>query len=310
MSASAQNYLAQKLMRAVIGSNNVDNCSRICHAPTAAGLSASLGLAGGTNPLDDFERADCFLLAGANPTEAHPVVGARLRQQALRGASLVVIDTRQVELADYADLHLRCRPGTNVAVFNGLAHVLLEEGYADEEFLTARVNGLAELRAVLADLHGPERVEQISGVPAEDLRRAARIYSGARCASIVYGLGVTEHAHGADGVRALTNLALLTGQVGTEHGGGIVPLRGQNNVQGATRLAARLPSARQRRRRRPCRGRARRLRPRDLAGSLSLPHCGAGGRRAPGGSVLRKRRHFRQLRAPLPARPPGHAPAW
>jgi formate dehydrogenase major subunit len=232
-----ENYLAQKLMRTVIGSNNVDNCSRICHAPTAAGLTASLGLAGGTNSLDDFERADCFLLAGANPTEAHPVVGARLKQQVIRGAALVVVDPRRIELADYADVHLRCRPGTNVAVFNGLAHVLLEDGYADDEFLSARVNGLADLRAVLAD-HGPERVEEISGVPAADLRRAARIYGGARCASIVYGLGVTEHAHGTDGVRTLTNLALLTGQVGTEHGGGIVPLRGQNNVQGASDVGA------------------------------------------------------------------------
>ncbi len=232
-----ENYLAQKLMRAVIGSNNVDNCARICHAPTAAGLSASLGVPGGTNPLDDFERADCFLLAGANPTEAHPVVGARLKQQVIRGAALVVVDPRRIELADYADVHLRCRPGTNVAVFNGLAHVLLEEGYADDEFIAGRVNGLAELRAVLAG-YPPERVEDISGVPAEDLRRAARIYGGARCAPIVYGLGVTEHAHGTDGVRTLTNLALLTGQVGTEHGGGIVPLRGQNNVQGASDVGA------------------------------------------------------------------------
>ncbi len=232
-----ENYLVQKLMRTVIGSNNVDNCSRICHAPTAAGLSASLGLAGGTNPLDDFERADCFLVAGANPTEAHPVVGARLKQQVIRGASLVVVDPRRIELADYADVHLRCRPGTNVAVFNALAHVLLEEGYADEEFLAARVNGLTELRAVLAG-HRPERVEEISGVPAGDLRRAARIYGGARCAPIVYGLGVTEHAHGTDGVRTLTNLALLTGQVGSERGGGIVPLRGQNNVQGASDVGA------------------------------------------------------------------------
>jgi len=232
-----ENYLVQKLMRAVIGSNNVDNCARVCHAPTAAGLNASLGVSGGTNPLDDFERADCFLLAGANPTEAHPVVGARLKQQVIRGASLVVVDPRQIELAYYADVHLRCRPGTNVAVFNGLAHVLLEEGYADEEFLAARVNGLDELRAVLAD-HRPERVEEISGVPADDLRRAARIYGEARCAPIVYGLGVTEHAHGTDGVRTLTNLALLTGQVGSEHGGGIVPLRGQNNVQGASDVGA------------------------------------------------------------------------
>jgi formate dehydrogenase major subunit len=232
-----ENYLVQKLMRAAIGTNNVDNCSRLCHSPSAAGLTASFGVSGGTNPFDDFDRVDCFLLAGANPTEAHPVVGARMKQRVIQGARLVVIDPRRIELAGYADVHLRPRPGSNVAVFNGLAWVLLDEGFADEAFLVERAEGLEELRAVLAD-HSPERVEEISGVPASELRRAARLYGEAACASIVYGLGVTEHSHGTDGVRTLANLAVLTGQVGTDRGGGVNPLRGQNNVQGASDMGA------------------------------------------------------------------------
>ncbi len=232
-----ENYLVQKLMRAVIGTNNVDNCSRLCHSPSAAGLTASFGVSGGTNPFDDFDHVNCFLLAGANPTEAHPVVGARMKQRVIQGASLVVVDPRRIELAGYADVHLRPRPGSNVAVFNGLARVLLEEGFADETFLAERAEELDALRDVLRD-HSPERVEEISGVPASELRRAARLYGSAGCASIVYGLGITEHSHGTDGVRTLANLAVLTGQVGTDGGGGVNPLRGQNNVQGASDMGA------------------------------------------------------------------------
>ncbi len=231
-----ENYLVQKLVRAGLGSHNVDNCSRICHAPSAAGLIASLGLAGGTNALEHLDRARCIMLVGANPTEAHPVVGARILQLAIAGARVVVVDPRRIELAGYADVHLRPRPGTNVAVFHGLARVLLEEGLADEAFLAARAEGLGDLRARLGQFP-PEQVERLSGVPADDLRRAARLY-GARGSAIVYGLGVTEHAHGTDGVRALANLAILTGNVGTPDGGGVMPLRGQNNVQGASDVGA------------------------------------------------------------------------
>jgi formate dehydrogenase alpha subunit len=231
-----ENYLVQKLVRVGLGTHNVDNCSRICHAPSAAGLRASLGLAGGTNPLEDLDRARCILVAGANPTEAHPVIGSRIIQRAIAGARLVVIDPRRIDLASYADVHLRPRPGTNVAVFHGLARVILEEGLADDGFLDARASGLEALRARLVEFP-PERVERISGVPADELRRAARLY-GARGSAIVYGLGVTEHVHGTDGVRALANLAILTGNVGTPDGGGIMPLRGQNNVQGASDVGA------------------------------------------------------------------------
>ncbi|GAU70509.1 formate dehydrogenase alpha subunit [Streptomyces sp. NBRC 110611] len=232
-----ENYLVQKFLRAAIGTNNVDNCSRLCHAPSAAGLTASFGLAGGTDSFDDVERADCFLMVGANPVEAHPVVGARLLQRALRGARLLVVDPRTVGLATDAHVHLRPRPGTNVALFHGLAHVLLTEGLVDEDFLRERAAGLPEFTELLAD-YPPARVADITGVPAADLIAAARRYGCAEHPAIVYGLGVTEHLHGTDGVRALANLAILRGAVGTGRGYGINPLRGQNNVQGASDMGA------------------------------------------------------------------------
>lgn len=232
-----ENYLLQKLMRTVIGTNNVDNCSRLCHAPSAAGLVAAFGLAGGTNSFDDLDRADCILLVGANPSEAHPVVGARLKQLVRHGARLVVIDPRRTELAGVADVHLANSPGSNVAVFHGLAHLLVAGGHVDEAFLAERVSGLAELRRTLDDYHS-DRVSRIAGIPAEKLRLAAQLYGTALRPAIVYGLGVTEHAHGTDGVRALANLAILKGAVGNAQGCGILPLRGQNNVQGASDMGA------------------------------------------------------------------------
>ncbi|MFI8992566.1 formate dehydrogenase subunit alpha [Streptomyces sp. NPDC053542] len=232
-----ENYLVQKFMRVVIGTNNVDNCSRLCHSPSAAGLTASFGLSGGTDSFDDVERSDCLLVVGANPVEAHPVVGARLLRRVLHGAQLVVADPRAVGLALHADVHLRPRPGTNVALFHGLAHVLLTEGLADEEFLRERATGLPELAELLDD-YPPHRVAAITGVPAADLVAAARLYGRARRPAIIYGLGVTEHLHGTDGVRSLANLAILRGAVGTDRGHGVNPLRGQNNVQGASDMGA------------------------------------------------------------------------
>ncbi|QYX81844.1 formate dehydrogenase subunit alpha [Streptomyces akebiae] len=232
-----ENYLVQKFLRVVIGTNNVDNCSRLCHSPSAAGLTASFGLSGGTDSFDDVERADCLLVVGANPVEAHPVVGARLMRRVLRGAKLVVADPRAVGLALHADVHLRPRPGTNVALFHGLAHVLLAEGLADEGFLRERVTGLPELTELLED-YPPDRVAAITEVPAADLIAAARLYGRALRPAIVYGLGVTEHLHGTDGVRSLANLAILRGAVGTDRGYGVNPLRGQNNVQGASDMGA------------------------------------------------------------------------
>ncbi|MER7078488.1 formate dehydrogenase major subunit [Saccharopolyspora kobensis] len=232
-----ENYLAQKFLRTAIGTNSIDNCSRLCHAPSAAGLTASLGLAGGTNPLDDLDRTDCILLAGANPTEAHPVVGARIKQRVLAGARLVVIDPRRTELAALADVHLQARPGSNVAVFNGIAHVLIAEDHLDHDFLNQRTTGFAELARLVED-YRPDLASEIADVRAADLIDAARLFGRAQRPVIVYGLGITEHAHGTDGVRTLTNLALLRGAVGTPGCCGILPLRGQNNVQGASDMGA------------------------------------------------------------------------
>ncbi|GAA2676015.1 formate dehydrogenase subunit alpha [Streptomyces aculeolatus] len=232
-----ENYLLQKFMRVVIGTNNVDNCSRLCHSPSAAGLTASFGLPGGTDSFDGVEESDCLLVVGANPVEAHPVVGARLLRKVLRGAGLVVADPRAVGLAQHADVHLRPRPGTNVALFHGLGHVLVAEGLADQEFLRERAAGLPELTELLED-YPPDRVTEITGVPADDLVTAARLYGRALRPAIVYGLGVTEHLHGTDGVRSLANLAILRGAVGTDRGYGVNPLRGQNNVQGASDMGA------------------------------------------------------------------------
>ncbi|WP_236652088.1 formate dehydrogenase subunit alpha [Streptacidiphilus neutrinimicus] len=236
-----ENYLLQKFLRTVIGTNNIDNCSRLCHSPSAAGLTASFGLAGGTDSFDDIEHADCLLVVGANPVEAHPVVGARLLEVALRGAALIVADPRAVGLARHADVHLRLRPGSNVALCHGIAHVLLAERLADEDFLRGRATGMDELTTLLAE-YPPERAAALTGVPADDIVTAARLFGRARRPGILYGLGVTEHLHGTDGVRALANLAILRGAVGTDRGCGVIPLRGQNNVQGASDMGA-LPDA-------------------------------------------------------------------
>lgn len=232
-----ENYLAQKFARVVLGTNNVDNCSRLCHAPSAAGLTRSLGLAGGTNALDDLDRSDCILIAGANPTEAHPVVGARIVQRVLAGARLIVIDPRRTELAEMADVHIQARPGSNVAVFNGLARLLIENDDIDRGFLARRASGLDELIEVLAD-SGTRRVAEIAGVPEDNVALAGRLFGEAHRPVIVYGLGVTEHLHGTDGVRTLVNLAILRGAVGTDGCCGVLPLRGQNNVQGASDMGA------------------------------------------------------------------------
>jgi len=231
-----ENYVLQKLMRAAVGTNNIDNCSRVCHSPTSLGLIRSLGESGGTNSFEDIDLTACILLTGANPTEGHPVVGARMKEAVLRGAKLVVIDPRRIELAAMADVFLQLRPGTNVAVYNGLAHVLVRDGLVDRAFVEAKADGYDAYVEHLAG-YDPKRVEAISGVPARDLERAAHLYAAHPPAAIFYGLGVTEQAQGVSGVRTLANLAILTGNFG-KRGAGTNPLRGQNNVQGSSDVGA------------------------------------------------------------------------
>ncbi|HTQ10908.1 MAG TPA: formate dehydrogenase subunit alpha [Fimbriimonadaceae bacterium] len=232
--SNEENYLAQKFSRVVVGSNNVDCCARICHGPTAAALKASFGTGAATNSFNDIEVAAAFLICGANPTENHPIVGARIKQAVLDGARLIVIDPRRTELAAYADVHLQIQPGTNVAILNSIAHVIIEEGLVDRAFVDSRTEEYDRF----VDLVQPWTAEQgakICGVCAEDIRRAARIYAQSSPAMIFHGLGTTEHSQGTEGVRGLANLALLTGNVG-KPGSGENPLRGQNNVQGSAHM--------------------------------------------------------------------------
>jgi formate dehydrogenase major subunit len=228
------NYLIQKLARAVLRTNNVDCCARVCHAPSAAGLKAMFGTGAATSSFADIEAARTILVCGANTTENHPIAGARIKQAALRGVHLVVIDPRCIELARYAKIHLQPRPGATVPLLNAMASVIVTEGLVDEEFVASRVDGL-DAFAEHISAWPPERAEAICGVRAEDIRAAARLYATAKPAISFHGLGVTEHTQGTEGVMCLANLALLTGNLGRP-GAGVNPLRGQNNVQGAAHM--------------------------------------------------------------------------
>jgi len=229
-----ENYLAQKFARVVIGTNNVDCCARVCHTPTAAALKLMLGTGAATNSYNDIERAQTILICGANATENHPIVGARIKHAALNGAKLIVIDPRKIELAEYSTIHLQPRPGTNIPLLNALAHVVVEEKLCDYQFATERV---AEWDEFCDFIRGfpPEQVEAICGVKADLIRQAARLYATKKPSMCFHGLGVTEHTQGTEGVMCLVNLALLTGNIG-KPGTGINPLRGQNNVQGAAHM--------------------------------------------------------------------------
>ena len=228
------NYVLQKLARAVAGTNNVDCCARVCHAPSAAALKRAFGAGLATSSFDDIERARALLVCGANATESHPVIGARIRQAARRGIPLILIDPRRIELAANADVHLQIRPGTNVPALNAMAQTIICEGLYDRDFVEARVSGFEEYARFIARWT-PERAGAICDVDPDAIRAAARLYASSPPALSVHGLGLTEHTQGTDGVGALINLALLTGNVGRP-GTGINPLRGQNNVQGAAHM--------------------------------------------------------------------------
>jgi formate dehydrogenase major subunit len=231
-----ENYVLQKIARAALGTNNVDNCSRVCHSPTSLGLIQSLGASGGTNSFADIDVTACMFVTGANPTEAHPVVGARMKEARLRGAKLIVADPRRIELAAMADVFLQLHPGTNVALYNGLAHVIVRDGLWDRAFVDRRAEGF-EAFAEHLRRYDPGSVEAITGVPAARIEEAAHLYATSAPAAIFYGLGVTEQAQGVPGVRSLANLGILTGNFGRP-GTGSNPLRGQNNVQGSSDVGA------------------------------------------------------------------------
>ena len=232
-----ENYIFQKFMRAVVGTNNVDNCARVCHSPSVTGLVAVFGSGAATNSLDEIQETDVLLLVGCNPTEAHPVIGMRIKHAVLQGRTrMIVIDPRRIALAGLADRWLPLRPGTNVALLNGLAHIILRDHLHDEAFIAARAEQFEQFAETVRQ-YPLDRVEAITGVSAHDIEAAARLYGQAEKAMILYGLGVTEHTDGSLGVMCCANLALLTGNVG-RRGVGVNPLRGQSNVQGACDMGA------------------------------------------------------------------------
>jgi formate dehydrogenase alpha subunit len=227
-----ENYLFGKFMRCVVGTNHIDNCARVCHSATVTGMMETLGASAATNSIEDYDLAKLIMVVGANPTESHPVIGARIKQVARRGVPLIVIDPRRTELARLADLHLQLRPGTNVALLNGMGHVIVKEELLDRRFIDQRTEGIKNwIESVEACT--AEFTEEITGVPAQLIREAARRYAKSGASLCIHGLGVTEHRWGSHGVIAICNLALATGNVGRP-GTGVNPLRGQNNVQGAS----------------------------------------------------------------------------
>jgi formate dehydrogenase major subunit len=231
-----ENYLMQKFIRAVIGTNNIDCCARVCHSPTALGMQRTFGTGAATNSIKDIKYTDCMLVIGANPTDAHPVTGARMKQAAMKGTTLIVIDPREIKLAKLAQHHLQLRPGTNVALLNMMMYYIVEEGLVDKSFIDSRTEGYADFeRNILAlDI---DKMEQVTGVDREEVRLAAIAYASAPNAMSFHGLGVTEHSQGTFTVMQIADLAMLTGNIG-RRGVGVNPLRGQNNVQGAADMGA------------------------------------------------------------------------
>ncbi len=232
-------YVVQKLVRTGFGNNNVDTCARVCHSPTGYGLKQTLGTSAGTQPFDSVMDADVIMVIGANPTAAHPVFASQMKRRLREGARLIVIDPRQIGLVRSArikaEYHLPLLPGTNVPVINALAHVIVSEGLADDPYIAERCDMESYeswKTMILRDENSPEAVAEISGVDAEMIRGAARLYGSARNGAIYYGLGVTEHSQGSTMVMGMANLAMATGNLGRS-GVGVNPLRGQNNVQGS-----------------------------------------------------------------------------
>lgn len=226
-----ENYLFQKLARAVIGTNNVDHCARLCHASTVTGLLHSFGSGAMTNTIPEFDDADCILVTGSNTLEAHPIIGSRMLRAKERGAKIIVVDPRDTPLSRMAHLLLSQRPGTDIAWINGMLKVIVDEGLVDQEFVRTRTTAYDEMCATVKD-YTLEKVEEITGIPAENLAEAARVYASSKRAMIAYAMGITQHSNGTNIVKALANLAMVTGHIGKESTG-VNPLRGQCNVQGA-----------------------------------------------------------------------------
>ncbi|MBW8017577.1 MAG: formate dehydrogenase subunit alpha [Planctomycetes bacterium] len=231
------NYVFQKFIRAVIGTNNVDHCARLCHASTVAGLIKAFGSGAMTNSIDEFKKADCVFVIGSNTTEAHPVLALKIKDGVVNnGARVIIADPREIDLVRFSKMHISQKPGTDVALLNAIMNVIISEGLEDKKFIEDRTEDYQLLVEAVKDCT-PEWAEPITTIPADDIREFARIFATASAASIVYSMGITQHSTGTDNVLSVANLAMLTGNVGRECTG-VNPLRGQNNVQGACDLGA------------------------------------------------------------------------
>lgn len=231
-----ENYLMQKFMRAVIGTNNIDCCARVCHSPTALGMQKTFGTGAATNSIEDLEFTDCIFVIGANPSNAHPVTGAKIKQKLMKGITGIVVDPRKTDLAKYATYHLQLRPGTNVALLNMMLYYIISEGLEDKNFIETRCEGYEEMKAEILKLD-INQLEEITGVNKTLVKNAAIAYAKANAAMEFHGLGVTEHTQGTYTVQLIADLAMITGNIGKK-GAGVNPLRGQNNVQGAADMGA------------------------------------------------------------------------
>lgn len=231
-----ENYVIQKFARAVMGTNNIDHCARLCHSPSVTGLAQSFGSGAMTNSISELEHAACILAIGTNTSASHPIIGLKMKKAAKNGAQLIVANPRKIDLCRFADLWLQHRPGTDVALLMGMMRVIVDEGLLDSSFVEQRCDNFDTFKESLSNFD-LDLVERITGVPRERIVEAARIYATNNPASILYAMGITQHSHGTDNVLALSNLAMLTGNVG-KPSAGINPLRGQNNVQGACDMGA------------------------------------------------------------------------
>ncbi|MBI5779363.1 MAG: formate dehydrogenase subunit alpha [Planctomycetes bacterium] len=229
--SNEENYLMQKLCRVLFGTNNIDHCARLCHASTVAGLAKSFGSAAMTNSIDEVENAEVILVIGSNTTEAHPIIGYAIKRAVNKGAKLIVCDPRAIELTEFSELWLRHKCGTDVALINGLMNVIISEGLENKEFIRTRTEGFEAVKKVV-DNYPPEKASEITGVPVEDIRKAAKAYAKAKNAMVIYSMGITQHTTGTDNTMSLANFVMLCGQIG-KPSSGLNPLRGQNNVQGA-----------------------------------------------------------------------------
>lgn len=231
-----ENYAFQKMMRAAIGTNNVDHCARLCHASTVFGLATTLGSGAMTNTIEEILDQDVIFVTGSNTTETHPVIGTRIRQAKKRGAKLIVADPRRIDLAIGADIFLQINPGTNIALFNGMLNIIIEEGLEDKDYIAERTENFEEIKNIIKE-YTPTVVAEICGIQEDDLRAAARLYAKAERSGIYYSMGVTQFSTGAQGVMSVSNLALACGKLG-KPSCGVNPLRGQNNVQGSCDMGA------------------------------------------------------------------------